>query len=40
VSQEARDMTDALREKRFEVQQEWLNRLWKIWGDESDAARL
>jgi hypothetical protein len=33
VTQEARALTDALLEKRFEVQEQWLHQLWKTWGD-------
>lgn len=35
VTEEARALTDALLDKRFEVQERWLNSLWKIWGDRS-----
>jgi hypothetical protein len=33
VGEKARELTDSLMEKRFEVQQEWLNGLRDIWGD-------
>lgn len=34
VTQEAKALTDALLEKRFEVQEKWLEQLWKTWGDD------
>ncbi|OQN99698.1 hypothetical protein B0A48_14468 [Cryoendolithus antarcticus] len=37
VTQEARALTDALLQKRFEVQEQWLHQLWKTWGDRDSS---